>query len=99
MVALPIMSVDLGGLKVVIFEAIEVNKLEKIKIFFTGFIIWTTTGFRGRQLWLQLSPVFSHQFWEVRTVLKSSDPDFFRTLLGKGKKPKNGEVIAIFPKG
>ena len=99
MVALPIMSVDLGGLKVVIFEAMEVIKMEKTKKIVTGFTIWTTSGFRGRQLWLQLSPVFLHQFWKVRTVLKSSDPEFFRTLLGKEKRAKNNEVVASFPKG
>ena len=39
LVTLPIMSVALLGLKVVIFEAMEVNKLEKIKNFVTVFTI------------------------------------------------------------
>ena len=39
---------------------------------------------------------YIYQFWKVRTVLKSSEPKFFKTVLWKEKRPKNDGVTAIF---
>ena len=37
--------------------------------------------FFSEQLWLHISQVILHQFQKVRTVLKSSDSEFFKTVL------------------
>ena len=71
--------------------------MDRNKDFVTGFTMCTIAEFKGRQLWQPISPVIFNQFWKVRTVLKSSEPEFFRTLIGKAKSPKNIVVIAIFP--
>ena len=42
--------------------------------------------------------MFFHQFWKVRSVLNFSEPEFSKTVLGKGKRPKIDVVKAIFPK-
>ena len=40
-----------------------------------------------------------HQIEKVRTVLKSSEPKFFKTAPGWEKRPKKEGVMALFPKG
>ena len=42
--------------------------------------------------------MFLHQFWKVRTVLKSPEPEFSKTHLGREKRPIIDVVIASFPK-
>ena len=74
------------------------KKWKKSMILFLDFTIVTHTRFRGRQLWQLISPLSFHQFWKVRTVLKTSEPEFSKTLLGKEKRPKNYLGTACFPK-
>ena len=68
--------------------------MDKIKDFVAGFTVCTIAEFKGRQLWQLISPMIFHQFWKVKTVLKSSEPEFFKTLIGEGKRPKIDVVMA-----
>ena len=59
--------------------------------------VYLNPSFRANTECHKKVSAFSYQFWKVRTVLNSSDPEYFKTVLWSEKSPKNNWVTGIFP--